>query len=65
MKTRIKTKIYDGMEVPVLTKLNPCYDCGSTIEGHHTPKCEFAVEGDVLDLPEIEGTQWWDDPDDH
>ena len=38
----------------------PCYDCGSTIEGHHTPSCDLTVEGDILDLPEVPGTQWWD-----
>lgn len=36
-----------------------CWDCGSTIKGHHTPLCEFAQFGDKLDLPAIPGTQWW------
>ena len=40
-----------------------CYDCGSTISGHHTPLCAFADdETDARDLPAIEGTQWWDKP---
>jgi len=37
-----------------------CYDCGSTIPGHHTPACEMANPGDARDLPQIPGTQWWD-----
>lgn len=36
-----------------------CYDCGSTIPGHHTPNCEMAGEGDIMDLPRQLGTQWW------
>lgn len=49
-------------EVQPLSKENPCYDCGSTIDGHHTPSCDLTMAGDILDLPEIEGTQWWDKP---
>ncbi len=36
-----------------------CYDCGSTIDGHHTALCDFAEKGDILDLPMQAGTQWW------
>ena len=36
-----------------------CYDCGSTIKGHHTPRCEMSGQNDIKDLPEIPGTQWW------
>lgn len=38
----------------------PCWDCGSTIFGHHTPDCSFSGEDDILDLPQVPGTQWWD-----
>lgn len=38
---------------------NPCYDCGSTIAGHHTSLCDFAEAGDILDLPHAEGCQHW------
>ena len=37
----------------------PCYDCGSTIAGHHTPLCEMAEPGDEKDLPQKKGTQHW------
>lgn len=36
-----------------------CYDCGSTIEGHHTELCEMAEDDAVRDLPAHPGTQWW------
>lgn len=36
-----------------------CWDCGSTIEGHHTALCDMADAGDILDLPAQPGTQWW------
>ena len=36
-----------------------CYDCGSTIEGHHTELCEMAEDNAVRDLPAHPGTQWW------
>jgi len=36
-----------------------CYDCGSTIKGHHTPSCDMAGKRDKRDLPEKPGTQWW------
>jgi len=39
----------------------PCYDCGSTIKGHHTTICEMAWPGDVKDLPCQPGTQYWAD----
>lgn len=39
----------------------PCYDCGSTIAGHHTTKCDLAYgERDVKDLGCIDTTQYWD-----
>ncbi len=38
---------------------NTCYDCGSTIAGHHTPLCDMAWPGSKMDLPAILGTQWW------
>lgn len=41
------------------SKKDPCYDCGSTIPGHHTKLCDFVEKGDVLDLPAVPGTQWW------
>lgn len=37
-----------------------CYDCGSTIPNHHTPLCDLSGPYSILDLPEVEGTQWWD-----
>lgn len=36
-----------------------CWDCGSTIEGHHTQLCEMAGSDDARDLPSQPGTQWW------
>lgn len=36
-----------------------CWDCGSTIEGHHTRHCEMAEENAIRDLPHTPGTQWW------
>lgn len=36
-----------------------CYDCGSTIKGHHTPLCEMVGKGEKRDLPAVPGTQWW------
>ena len=36
-----------------------CYDCGSTISGHHTPLCDFTSSDDVLDLPAKDGSQHW------
>lgn len=36
-----------------------CYNCGSTIRGHHTLSCTFSSKKDKRDLPEIPGTQWW------
>lgn len=36
-----------------------CYDCGSTIPKHHTPRCDMSDPGDILDLPQVPGTQWW------
>ena len=39
-----------------------CYDCGSTIENHHTALCELCceAEGDILDLPsKNEHSQHW------
>jgi len=54
-----------GQRVPLTNETWPnnrdrCYDCGSTIPGHHTPLCEMAPEGAVRDLPAKPGTQWWD-----
>lgn len=40
-------------------KMKPCYDCGSTIKGHHTFLCEFVRKRDRRDLPASPGTQWW------
>lgn len=34
-----------------------CYDCGSSIPGHHTPSCELGGPTDEYDLPEVPGTQ--------
>lgn len=38
---------------------NPCYDCGSTIAGHHTKLCDLAAPDDKMDLPAKPGTQYW------
>lgn len=38
---------------------DPCYDCGSTIPGHHTALCDFAPEDAVRDLPSHPDTQHW------
>jgi hypothetical protein len=43
----------------------PCWDCGSTIPNHHTALCDFTEDGNILDLPMISGTQWWDKPSDN
>ncbi|MGW8179403.1 MAG: hypothetical protein ACWGQW_11685 [bacterium] len=32
-------------------EVDSCYDCGSTIPGHHTELCDFADESDIRDLP--------------
>lgn len=42
-----------------LSKENPCYDCGSTIDRHHTALCDMTSKGDKKDLPAEPGTQWW------
>ncbi len=49
------------MTIVHLSRKDSCYDCGSTIEGHHTETCDMCVEeeGDVRDLPSIGYTQWW------
>ena len=36
-----------------------CYDCGSTVPGHHTPSCDLAPQGAIKDLPQQPGTQYW------
>lgn len=36
-----------------------CWDCGSTIPGHHTALCAFAAPNDIRDLPSKPGTQYW------
>lgn len=41
------------------TRSNPCYDCGSTIRGQHTPSCDLAPKKSKRDLPEKPGTQYW------
>jgi hypothetical protein len=50
----------DHEGITVLSSEEPCYDCGSTITGHHTPSCEFSHPGDKLDLPQRAGSQHWD-----
>lgn len=40
-------------------KSEPCYDCGSTIPGHHTTICDLTGNGDIKDLPRKLGTQYW------
>ena len=49
------------MTIEHTTRKDACYDCGSTIVGHHTELCDMCCEdeGDVRDLPAQEGTQWW------
>jgi hypothetical protein len=37
----------------------PCYDCGSTILGHHTRLCELAEDWAVRDLPSLPRSQYW------
>jgi hypothetical protein len=37
----------------------PCYDCGSTIMGHHTRLCELAEDWAVRDLPSLPNSQYW------
>jgi len=39
-----------------------CYDCGSTIPGHHTMSCDLTGPNDIKDLPQLLGTQWWIGP---
>ena len=41
------------------SKEYPCYDCGSTIELHHTTTCCMSYSDEIKDLPEIPNTQWW------
>lgn len=42
------------------TPFDPCYDCGSSVPGRHTPSCDpFFSSGGIRDLPHVEGTQWW------
>jgi len=52
------TKVDVPTEWP--TKKDPCFDCGSTIPGHHTPLCEMGEGREVVrDLPAEPGTQYW------
>lgn len=44
---------------PWPTADDPCYNCGSTIPGHHTFTCDFAGPGDKRDLPQVDGFQYW------
>jgi hypothetical protein len=37
----------------------PCYDCGSTIMGHHTRLCDLAEDWAVRDLPSLLNSQYW------
>jgi len=37
----------------------PCYDCGSTIMGHHTRLCDLAEDWAVRDLPSLPNSQYW------
>jgi hypothetical protein len=37
----------------------PCYDCGSTILGHHTQLCDLAEDWAVRDLPSLPNSQYW------
>lgn len=40
--------------------MTKCYDCGSTIQNHHTPLCDLTGSNDVLDLPTNNNyTQHW------
>lgn len=45
--------------MPTTKRAHSCYDCGSTIKGHHTPSCDMAPARSKRDLPEIPGTQYW------
>lgn len=48
------------MDKPVDDPYNfRCWDCGSSISGHHTPLCALSGPNDVKDLPARPGTQWW------
>ena len=44
---------------PCPSRRNPCYDCGSTIKGHHTLHCDLTGPRDKRDLPQRKGTQYW------
>jgi hypothetical protein len=37
----------------------PCYDCGSTILGHHTRLCDLAEDWAIRDLPSLLNSQYW------
>ena len=50
------------MTIKHLSRKDSCYDCGSTIENHHTKLCDMCCEeeGDIRDLPSRhEHTQHW------
>lgn len=40
--------------------MTPCYDCGSPLSDHHTPLCDLAGPKAIRDLPQVPGTQHWD-----
>jgi hypothetical protein len=47
--------------LPQVDEDNPCYDCGSTIPGHHTHNCDLVSPCDKLDLgTQSPNVQWWD-----
>lgn len=39
--------------------MDPCFDCGSTVENHHTPKCELCEDDAIRDLPAKGNSQYW------
>lgn len=48
----------EGVSSDWPNRQDPCYDCGSTIPGHHTTICDLHG-GQTRDLPCIPGTQYW------
>lgn len=50
MKTKTKTKT---------AAVEACYDCGSTIQGHHTAMCDLAGVGEKHDLPSKPKSHHW------
>lgn len=41
--------------------MKACYDCGSTLDGHHTKLCDLAPKNAVRNLPAVKGTHYWNE----